>query len=148
MLDRANKLLILSFFVNIFMKRRTKTTFTWLIIWAIILTSIAGLSFFYFDFSPLILFLATVNLAAFLLFGWDKIAAGQGIDRVPELVLYFSVVCGGGIGALLGMNVFRHKTRKSSFQFVVAAIFLVQLALIAFLISKEVCCQSFVFFKL
>lgn len=119
------------------MTRRTKTTLVWLIVWLILTTAIGVVSFFYFQISQLILFFAAVNLSAFCLFGWDKIAAGQKIDRVPELVLYFSVVCGGGVGALLGMNVFRHKTRKSSFQMIVALILIVQItALIWFFGDK------------
>ncbi len=56
-----------------------------------------------------------LNILTFLLFGYDKLQAKQGGWRIPERVLLGLSLFGGGIGALAGMQVFRHKTRKNIF---------------------------------
>ena len=71
------------------------------------------------------------NIAAFFLMGFDKFQATQRWPRVPEKVFYTVTVLGGTIGILLGMQAFRHKTRKTSFQMVIAFLILIQLGLAA-----------------
>ncbi len=58
----------------------------------------------------------TANIVAFLLFGIDKRRAIQGQWRIPERVLLGVAVLGGGPGALLGMKLFRHKTKHLKFR--------------------------------
>lgn len=70
-----------------------------------------------------------VNLAAFFVFGVDKWKAGRGSWRVPERTLALLGLLGGWPGALLAMRLFRHKTRKKSFQVKLAAGVLGNLAL-------------------
>lgn len=73
-------------------------------------------------------YLAGINLAALLLYGYDKIAArGEG-GRVPERVLLGLALLGATPGEFLGRVAFRHKTLKPSFRRKFACIFLVQLA--------------------
>ena len=67
------------------------------------------------SFGRILIYLELVNLAAFLLMGADKRRAKKGRWRVPEAVLILSAVVGGGVGALAGMYLFRHKTRKKKF---------------------------------
>ena len=71
-----------------------------------------------------------LNTATFLLYGFDKVSAQVGARRIPERILYLATFCGGPIGTLLAMNLFRHKTRKLSFQLVVALLILIQLAIV------------------
>ena len=59
--------------------------------------------------------LAVLNLATFLIFGWDKRAAAERRARVPERTLLTLAALGGSLGALLARPVFRHKTRKQPF---------------------------------
>ncbi len=59
--------------------------------------------------------LAVLNLATFLIFGWDKRAAAERRSRVPERTLLTLAALGGSLGALLARPVFRHKTRKQPF---------------------------------
>nr|WP_201002087.1 DUF1294 domain-containing protein [Pseudomonas cichorii] len=59
-----------------------------------------------------------VSLLAFLLYRHDKRQAGNGGWRTPENILHMAELFGGWPGALLGQQVFRHKTRKLSFQIV------------------------------
>lgn len=92
------------------------------------------------DFELTNLFLAllgVLNLITFLVFGFDKLIAGGRARRVPEKVLWLLSVLGGSVGGLLGMFVFHHKTRKLSFQLVMAGIFLIQMILIV-LVSRYV----------
>lgn len=56
-----------------------------------------------------------LNLLAFVLFGWDKIAAQSGWSRVRERNLLILVLI-GGLGAMAASSLFRHKTRKQPFR--------------------------------
>ena len=60
-----------------------------------------------------------LNIATFLLFGFDKLMAKNKKGRVPELVLLLLSLFFGGIGAMFGMLVFNHKTSKIRFRFFV-----------------------------
>ena len=56
-----------------------------------------------------------INLLLFILMGYDKMRAKKDQWRVPEATLFFLAVLGGGLGGLIGMNTFRHKTQHISF---------------------------------
>ena len=60
-----------------------------------------------------------INLLAFLFYGIDKRKAEGGKWRIPEHTLIGFAQFGGGVGALLGMIVFHHKTRKNAFRILV-----------------------------
>ena len=56
--------------------------------------------------------LAAVNLWAFALMWFDKRRSKRkGARRIRERTLFLSALLGGGLGAFLGMWIFRHKTR-------------------------------------
>jgi uncharacterized membrane protein YsdA (DUF1294 family) len=74
--------------------------------------------------------LVVYNLVVFIVYGIDKASARANARRVPEKTLLLLALCGGSIGALLGMSFFRHKTRKGSFQFWFALVALVQIGLV------------------
>ncbi|MCK8683126.1 DUF1294 domain-containing protein [Pseudomonas umsongensis] len=57
-----------------------------------------------------------VSVLAFLLYWSDKRKARVDHWRTPENVLHALEFAGGWPGALLAQQVFRHKTRKVSFQ--------------------------------
>ena len=59
-----------------------------------------------------------VSIASFLTYGYDKSVAGHNVTRVPEVVLHLLTAFGGTIGSFAGMQIFRHKTQKKSFQVV------------------------------
>jgi uncharacterized membrane protein YsdA (DUF1294 family) len=75
-------------------------------------------------------YLGVLNLATFLIFGFDKAAAAAADKRprVPERVLLTLAAFGGSPGALLARLVFRHKTRKQPFGAWLALIVFVQAA--------------------
>lgn len=56
------------------------------------------------------------SLVSFGLYWRDKQQARNQGWRTPEKVLHASELCGGWPGALLAQQLFRHKTRKLSFQ--------------------------------
>ena len=82
----------------------------------------------------ILLWLAGLNLLAFLLCGIDKWQAKKGRWRIPEKTLFLSALLGGSIGLLLGMKVFRHKTKHKSFTIGVPAILVLQLGLAAWVL--------------
>ncbi len=61
------------------------------------------------------IWLGVAGIVSFLLFGIDKGRARRGEWRIPERILLGSALLGGGLGALLGMRVFRHKTKHLKF---------------------------------
>ncbi len=63
----------------------------------------------------MVIYLLAVNFITFLLYGDDKSRARRHAWRIPEKVLMGAAVIGGSIGALLGMSIFHHKTRKPKF---------------------------------
>ena len=65
-----------------------------------------------------------LSLLAFVLFGADKEKAVRRRRRIPEKTLFLSAWLGGAPGALLGMLVFRHKTKHKSFLLGIPAVLL------------------------
>lgn len=59
-----------------------------------------------------------INIITFLIWGFDKFRAKLQQWRIPEKTLFGLIILGGGVGALFGMTVFRHKTRKPQFKVV------------------------------
>ena len=61
------------------------------------------------------IWLATMNVVAFIAFGIDKACARAGHRRISEATLLTWAMVGGTAGAFAGRAVFRHKTRKQPF---------------------------------
>ncbi|MFC6296711.1 DUF1294 domain-containing protein [Pseudomonas sp. CCM 7893] len=59
-----------------------------------------------------------VSVVAFFLYWSDKRKAREDSWRTPENVLHAVELAGGWPGALIAQQVFRHKTRKVSYQVV------------------------------
>ncbi len=75
------------------------------------------------------------SIVTFALCGWDKRAAKRPRQRrIPEKTLFLWALLGGSIGLWLGMQHFRHKTKHWYFVWGVPAIFVLQAALIVFLL--------------
>jgi uncharacterized membrane protein YsdA (DUF1294 family) len=60
--------------------------------------------------------LVAVNVATFVAFGFDKWCARRGRRRISEARLLLLTFAGGILGGWIGMSLFRHKTRKTSFR--------------------------------
>jgi uncharacterized membrane protein YsdA (DUF1294 family) len=76
-----------------------------------------------------------INIATFLVYGIDKFNAKQGIWRISEASLLMLAVVGGSIGALLGMQVWHHKTMHKKFKYGLPLILLAQAVLIFLLLT-------------
>lgn len=81
----------------------------------------------------IIYILIGINVLTFFVYGWDKWKAKQGKWRISEATLLMLAFAGGTIGALLGMQVWHHKTMHLKFKYGLPLILLVQIALIALL---------------
>ena len=77
----------------------------------------------------LIIYLVLVNASAFFLMLADKLKAKKGAWRIPERTLIGIAVIGGSIGAIAGMNLFRHKTRHLKFSVGLPVILAVQVVM-------------------
>lgn len=65
--------------------------------------------------TAIIIYLCVINLVTFVMFGMDKRRASRQQYRISEHQLYAAVWLGWVLGALIAMQLFRHKTIKSSF---------------------------------
>ena len=83
----------------------------------------------------LAVYLVFVNITAFLLMGMDKQRARRKAFRVPETVLFAFALCGGSIGAIAGMWLYAHKTKKKRFVIGLPLILLVQIVLVIVFLS-------------
>ena len=63
----------------------------------------------------MIWYIVGISILAFFIYGLDKYLAKNKQYRVSEYSLFILAIFGGGIGSLLGMRVFHHKTKKASF---------------------------------
>ena len=62
-----------------------------------------------------LLYILSVNLGGFIAYGIDKKRSIRSKWRIPEATLITFALVGGSVGCLLGMKVFRHKTKKTRF---------------------------------
>lgn len=77
-----------------------------------------------------------INVIGFLLMGIDKFRAKRRGFRVPEATLFIIAIIGGSIGSLLGMHIFRHKTRHRSFTIGMPVILVIQIIFVLILIFQ------------
>ena len=82
----------------------------------------------------LIIYLVTINVATFFVYGIDKWKARHSKWRITEAALILLAVLGGSIGAWLGMKVWHHKTLHKKFRYGIPLIIIAQVVL-AFLVS-------------
>ncbi|MBU1093621.1 MAG: DUF1294 domain-containing protein [Firmicutes bacterium] len=83
----------------------------------------------------LIVYLMIINLTAFFIYGIDKRKSIKGKWRIKETTLLAFSLLGGGIGSLLGMSTYRHKTQKTKFRLGVPILTVISIALIYLLIT-------------
>ena len=79
------------------------------------------------------IYIIAINLLAFSLMGTDKSNARQNKRRIPEATLFLVALLGGSLGAVVGMNFFRHKTKHWYFVVGMPLILVLQLAAIFWL---------------
>lgn len=82
-------------------------------------------------------FYALMSAISFSLYGLDKRASTRGGRRTREARLHLVELLGGWPGALLAQRVFRHKTRKTSFQVMYYVAVVTNLAALAWMLYAD-----------
>ena len=77
------------------------------------------------------LWLLLWSVILFVTMGADKRRARRAAFRVPEKTLFLATACFGGLGGVLGMKVFHHKTKHWYFKVFFPALLVIQVALLA-----------------
>lgn len=83
----------------------------------------------------LYLYLFLINAAAFVLMLADKIKAAKNRWRIPERTLLTVAAIGGSLGAVIGMNLFRHKTKHPKFSIGLPCMLAIHIVLLILLCS-------------
>ncbi len=65
----------------------------------------------------------------------DKRKAKNHKWRISEKNIFLIALLGGSLGCLLGMNIFRHKTKHWYFKFGLPSILLLQIIIIIFILK-------------
>ena len=84
----------------------------------------------------LLLYLLTVNALSLYFMLADKCKAMKNVWRIPEATLLGLAAIGGSLGAWLGMQLFRHKTRHPKFYLGVPLLLILHIALLLWMIPK------------
>ncbi len=74
-----------------------------------------------------------INILGFASMGIDKRKAQRSAYRIPEATLFAIALMGGSLGSVIGMNLFRHKTKHWYFKWGMPIILVLQIALAVFL---------------
>lgn len=77
-----------------------------------------------------------VSLITFIAYKKDKEKAKSNQIRIKEKTLLFLSAFGGGIGALIGSNLFHHKTDKPYFSIVIISSVLCEVLIFVLLILR------------
>ena len=80
----------------------------------------------------ILIYLAIINLCAFVAFGIDKLKARRGAWRTPESTLLLLAAIGGSFGSFLGMKVWRHKTQHKKITILVPLLMAIHIAIISY----------------
>lgn len=90
---------------------------------------------FFAEHKILIIYSVIINFVSFAAFAVDKINACEGRSRIRIITLLGIAFAGGSIGAILGMYIFRHKTRVDYFTVGVPLIMIMQAVVIFYLMN-------------
>lgn len=82
----------------------------------------------------IIIYLAIVNLAAFIMTGTDKYKARRKKWRISEKSFFILGLLGGGIGVLLGMSAFHHKTKHLKFTLGIPAVVFINIIIFIYIL--------------
>ncbi|MER2171463.1 MAG: DUF1294 domain-containing protein [Psychrobacillus psychrodurans] len=85
----------------------------------------------------ILIFILLMSVSAFVLMGYDKSQAKKRGQRISEKTLWTFAIFGGGIGAYLGMQLFRHKTLHTSFRIGFLMLLIVYVFLIVWLLTDS-----------
>lgn len=75
--------------------------------------------------------ITVMNLVSFALMGIDKRRAQRGAWRISEKALFLTTACFGGLGGVMGMRLFHHKTKHWYFRVFFPAMLAAQIVILA-----------------
>ncbi|MCP3025481.1 DUF1294 domain-containing protein [Halobacillus sp. A5] len=61
-------------------------------------------------------YLGILNVSLFIVMGYDKSQAVKRNRRISEKTIWMLACAGGALGGFAGMEIFRHKTKHTSFK--------------------------------
>lgn len=82
----------------------------------------------------LLVYLFIINAIGLLLMHADKQKARKNLWRIPESILISVSLLGGSLGCLIGMRIFRHKTKHPKFYIGLPLILSLQIILLFMII--------------
>lgn len=77
------------------------------------------------------------SICTLIAYKLDKMAAKRSHRRTPEKTLHLWALIGGWPGAIIGQKLFRHKSKKLSFQVTFWATIILNCAALAWLLSID-----------
>ncbi len=83
-------------------------------------------------------YVLTINVIGFFGMYLDKRKARKKLWRIPEATLFLIAIIGGSIGSIIGMHLFRHKTRHWYFVYGMPVILVLQIAAVIALIVSPI----------
>lgn len=89
-----------------------------------------------FSIQNILIYLLVINLIGFLIMYIDKEKSKKGKWRIKEQTIFIVTLLGGGVGTILGMYLFRHKTKKMRFTIGLPTILITEIVLIIYLFYK------------
>ena len=81
-------------------------------------------------------YLVVMNIVGIAVMGIDKSKAKRGAWRIKEATLFGVSIIGGSIGTLLGMYMFRHKTKHIYFVIGMPLILILHIGVMVFLYTQ------------
>lgn len=82
------------------------------------------------------IYIVVINLLGILIMYIDKQKAKKGAWRIQEKTIFLITALGGGIGTIIGMHKFRHKTQKIEFLIGLPFITILEIILFVYYILK------------
>ena len=84
-----------------------------------------------------LVYLTAINIIGFVLFGIDKRRAVRHAWRIKESTLFITAIIGGSVGCIIGMQVFRHKTKHMKFIVGMPMILIFQIAAVGIVMAMR-----------
>ncbi|WP_288222255.1 DUF1294 domain-containing protein [uncultured Clostridium sp.] len=81
----------------------------------------------------IIYYLLIINIISFIIIFIDKQKAIKRQWRIKESTLFLLSIIGGSLGTILGMYIFRHKTKHLKFTLGIPLIIIIQIIIFIFL---------------
>ncbi|MFD2627935.1 DUF1294 domain-containing protein [Oceanobacillus kapialis] len=86
------------------------------------------------ELNGILFYLLGVNVITFIIMGMDKQKARKEKYRIPERTFWLLAIVGGALGAIIGMQRYRHKTKHRAFMWGMPILFLVNVASVLYLL--------------